>query len=99
MEDGIVATNDILPIVAVDERTSRPVAVCGTSFLIADGVFVTAWHCVQSALPSGQRYVVLRKRAPNVYDPSPLDGVVQHPSGLPSRNDLLPGDRTEYRSL
>ena len=81
MEDGVLPSNDVFPIIVLDESTQRPVAVCGTGFLIADGILVTAWHCVRDKLPSGQQYVVARKRGPDVYDPFPLTDIVQHPSG------------------
>ena len=81
MENGITPTNDILPIVVLDEAAQRPVAVCGTGFLIADDLLVTAWHCVRDKLKPGHRYVVCRKRGPDVYDPYPLDDIVQHTAG------------------
>src|SRR4030095_5259710 len=68
---GVTPSEDILPIALIDEAAARAVAVCGTGFLIADGLIVTAWHCVREPLKPGQRYVVCRKRRPDVYDPFP----------------------------
>jgi hypothetical protein len=81
VDDGIAPHNDILPIVVLDEARQRPVSVCGTGFLVANGILVTAWHCVRNPLPAGQGYVVCRKRAPDVYDPFPMLDIVQHPRG------------------
>lgn len=81
MSEGVRPSEDILAIAVVDESTARPVATCGTAFLIADGLAVTAWHCVRDLLKPGQRYVVCRKRGPDVYDPFPLSDIVQHPAG------------------
>jgi hypothetical protein len=65
----------------VGGASQRPVSVCGTGFLLADGILVTAWHCVRATLPAGHRYVVCRKRGPDVYDPFPVLDVAQHPQG------------------
>lgn len=81
MSEGVTPSDDILPIAVIDEASGRPVAACGTAFLIADGLAVTAWHCVRDPLKPGQRYVVCRKRGPDVYDPFPLSDIVQHPTG------------------
>jgi hypothetical protein len=78
---GVTPSEDILAIAVIDEASPRAVAVCGTGFLIADGLLVTAWHCVREPLKPGQRYVVCRKCGPDVYDPFPLDDIVQHPAG------------------
>ncbi|MBZ0159010.1 MAG: serine protease [bacterium] len=81
VEEGVAPYNDILPIVVLDEARQRPTAVCGTGFLVGDGILVTAWHCVRGALPAGQRYIVCRKRAPDLYDPFPILDIAQHPAG------------------
>jgi hypothetical protein len=81
MVEGITPSNDILPIAVLDVATGRTVAVCGTGFLIADGLLVTAWHCVREDLGPGRRYVACRKRGPDLYDAFPLEDIAQHPAG------------------
>jgi hypothetical protein len=68
-------------------------------FLIADGLLVTAWHCVREPLKPGQRYVVCRKRGPDVYDPFPLDDIVPHPAGRDLALGRVPLAATQRFSL
>lgn len=99
MENGVAPWKDILPIVVLDEATARPVAVCGTGFLIADGLLVTAWHCVRDPLKQGQGYFVCRKRGPDIYDPFPLDDIIQHPAGRDLALGRVPLAATQRFSL
>lgn len=99
MGSGVTPSEDILSIAVIDEAAARAVAVCGTGFLIADGLLVTAWHCVREPLKPGQRYVVCRKRGPDVYDPFPLDDIVQHPAGRDLALGRVPLAATQRFSL
>jgi len=60
--EGVTVNRDILPIFEVPrEDPENPRSFQGTGFLIAPGLFVTCWHCIEAVLPDDGAYAVALK--------------------------------------
>jgi Trypsin-like peptidase domain len=82
----------ICPLFTFDVRTNLPLAFLGTGFLLADGLLVTCWHCVEGAVSSKASVSAVVNRD-GTYELHPLRDIGKDASGrdlASARLDLTP---------
>jgi len=82
-KDADLVAHDVLPLFAVQRKgePSKPVAFCGSAFLIAPNLLITCHHCVRDKLPPDQGYAAVQQTPDGVPIAGFLENITQHPGG------------------